>query len=251
MATNESARTALAQREEAPSATVDVLRQSVESMRGEFLRIIGDQIGVDRFVRVALTELRRNPKLAACAPESILGALMTCAQLNLEPGGALGHAWLVPYGDEATFLIGYKGLIKLAWQSGQIEAFSCDTVRTGDAFEVRKGTRPMVDHYPALTGDRGESYAWYAAAVIKGGGAVFEVLGRDDVERIRTRSRVKDGGPWRTDFDAMAKKSAIRQLAKYLPMAVDLQTAVAVDESVRTDTMPAALERLATTGSDS
>lgn len=246
MATNESVKSAVATREDNAPATTDI-RTSIEAMKPEFARVIGDTVGVERFTRIALTELRYNPDLMRCSPDSVLGSLMSAAQLNLEVGRSTGEAWLVPFANrktgefECTFIVGYKGLLKLAWQSGQVLSLTAQTVREQDDFDFTYGLDPFLRHKPARSG-RGDSYAWYAAARIKGGGSAFEVLYREDVERIRERSRAKDGGPWRTDYDAMAKKTAIRQLAKYLPMSAEFNYAVANDDTVRTNTSAEQLE---------
>jgi hypothetical protein len=84
--------------------------------------------------------------------------------------------------------------------------------------------------------------AYYAAASFTTGGSGFVVLSPDDVEAIRARSRAKDAGPWTTDYDAMAKKTCIRQLFKLLPKSTELARALAHDEAVRTDTEPGAID---------
>jgi recombination protein RecT len=87
----------------------------------------------ERLARIAVTEIRRTPKLLTCTRESLLGAIMQAAQLGLEPG-VLGECWLIPYKTEATFVIGYRGLVQLAWRSGQIESVHAHAVFDGDAF---------------------------------------------------------------------------------------------------------------------
>ena len=86
----------------------------------------------ERFTRICLTAMRQTPKLAQCEPASILGAMMTCAQLNLEPNTPQGLAYLIPYGRECQFQVGYKGLMQLMYRSGAIASFNVDVVyRTG------------------------------------------------------------------------------------------------------------------------
>jgi recombination protein RecT len=247
MATTDSVRKDLATRQDQPAGGNGVekigadLRGQIVAMRPEFERVITDRAMVDRFLRVALTEIRQNPALMRCTPDSVLGALMTAAQLGLEPGNGLGQAYLVPYrnrqADETvcTFITGYKGLLKLAWQSEQVTSVVAQTVRENDEFDFAYGLEPHLTHKPARA-NRGDAYAWYAAARIVGGGSVFEVMFREDIERIRTRSRAKDSGPWQTDYDAMARKTVIRQLAKFLPMSTAFELAAANDEAVRTNT---------------
>jgi recombination protein RecT len=240
MATNESLRADL-ERPATPAHAVAPrqIRDTLEAMRPEFARILGDAIGTDRFVRVALTEIRSNPSLAACSEASVLGALMTCAQLNLTPGRAQGEAWLVPFNGECQFILGYKGMLRLAWQSGRLVSFTAQAVRENDEFDFAFGLDPYLRHKPTI--GHGQAYTWYAAARLTGGGSAFEVMFREDVERHRLRSRSRDNGPWKTDYDAMARKTVIRQLAKFLPMSAEFSTALAHDGGVRRDSSPDAL----------
>ncbi len=196
----------------------------------------------ERFTRVALTVVRQSADLQRCRPESLLGALMTSAQLGLEPG-PLGEAYLVPYGDQVTFIPGYRGLIKLAWNSGQLKNISARVVHEEDEFEYSYGLHPDLIHKPAR-GDRGGITDVYAAATLLDGGAEFEVMDVGAVEAIRGRSRAGKKGPWVTDWEAMARKTAVRQLAKWLPMATVMNRAIAAEGSVRTELDAGALEDL-------
>lgn len=184
--------------------------------------------------------IRQSTKLQQCRPESLLGALMTAAQLGLEPG-PLGEAYLVPFKDQVTFIPGYRGLLKLAWNSGQLKHISARVVYEADQFDYAYGLHPDLTHKPAR-GDRGGITDVYACAVLLDGGAEFEVLSVPDVEAIRARSRAAKDGPWRTDWDAMARKTAVRQLAKWLPMTTTLNRAIAADGQVRTDLDPDVLD---------
>lgn len=184
--------------------------------------------------------IRQSPKLQRCRPESLLGALMTSAQLGLEPG-PLGEAYLVPYGEQVTFIPGYRGLLKLAWNSGQLKHISARVVHDADLFDYAYGLHPDLTHKPAR-GDRGAITDVYACAVLLDGGAEFEVLSVADVESVRTRSRAAKDGPWVTDWEAMARKTAVRQLAKWLPMATTLTRAIVAEGSVRTELDPEVLD---------
>lgn len=158
---------------------------------------------------------------------------MTSAQLGLEPG-PLGEAYLVPFGRKVTFIAGYRGLIKLAWQSGQVRTISAHVVREGDEFSFSYGLNPDLHHRPALR-DRGVAVAAYAAATLTNGGSAFEVMALDEVERVRGRSQSSKAGPWVTDWDEMARKTPLRRLAKWLPLSTTLLArAVQLDESTRT-----------------
>lgn len=185
----------------------------------------------DRLARIALTELRKTPALARCDQTSFLGAVMQCAQLGLEPGNALGHAYLLPYGNVVQLIVGYRGMIDLARRSGQILSIEARAVYAADKFHVSLGLNPDLIHEPNWdSGDRGELRFVYSVAKLKDGGTQFEVMSRQDVERVRSQSKAGKSGPWVSHFEEMAKKTVIRRLFKYLPVSIELATAVSLDE---------------------
>lgn len=210
------------------------LAQLIERMKPEIGRALPKHMNPDRMARIATTVLRQTPALARCTPESFLGALLTASQLGLEPG-PLGEAYLVPYGNTVTFIPGYRGLVKLAFQSGRVQTLQAHVVHENDDFEYCYGLTPDLRHKPFL-GDRGKPIAVYAAAVLKDGGAQFEVMSVADVEAIRRRSKASNNGPWKTDWSAMARKTVVKQLAKWLPLSTEFSDAVLRDGTVRTDT---------------
>jgi recombination protein RecT len=192
--------------------------------------------GDDLAARVAYSlmySMAQNTRLAACTPDSLVKVAVDSVSLGLVPGGPLGQAYPVPFGREATLIIGYKGMIALAERSQKVAKVEARIVCDGDAFEVTLGTAPAIDHRPVWR-ERGEMYAVYAVATLKDGHTQFEVLTLDEVNKIRQRSRAKDNGPWVTDFEEMARKTAVKRLCKYLPMSVDMAKAIEID--ARTDT---------------
>ena len=186
-------------------------------------------ISPERFTRVALTAIRTTKGLERCKPASFLGSLMTAAQLGLEPNTPLGHAYLIPYGTECTFILGYKGMIDLARRNGV--SIVARTVYAGDHFEVDYGLDERIVHHPTLGPDRGDPIAWYAVARWDGGHMV-QVATPADIEARKGRSAAarSKSSPWATDYDAMARKTVVRMMAPYLPLSVEMANAVAVDE---------------------
>lgn len=201
-------------------------------MRPQIARALPRHMDPDRLARVAMTVLRQTPQLGQCTPESFLGALMTCAQLGLEPG-PLGHAYLVPYGREVTFIPGYRGLVELARRSGQVQSVQARIVRDGDEFDYEFGLEPKLYHRPTADADKPVTHA-YAVLRLKDGGVDFDVMTRAEIDAIRKRSRTGDRGPWATDYAEMAKKTVLRRLLKTAPMSIEYQQAVAQEERVRT-----------------
>ncbi len=206
-------------------------------MAPEIAKVLPQHIKSDHLLRVAMTEIRKNPKLLECSSQSLLGALMLSAQLGLEPG-ILGHAYLIPYynnktkSTEVQFQIGYKGYIDLVRRSGELQTLDVHEVCRGDAFEYEYGLTPKLMHRPALE-NRGAAYCYYAIAKFKDGGFSFLVMSVQDIDKYRKRSKSPDYGPWATDYDAMAKKTVIKQLAKYLPLSTEIQRSMTQDETTK------------------
>jgi recombination protein RecT len=203
----------------------------IARQKPEVEKLLPTGVSFERFERVCRTELRRTPALLDCSPESLLGALMLSAQLGLEPG-PLGHVYFVPYKGECVWILGYRGMVELGYRSGLVKSVSAVTVYEGDEFYYRQGTRPVIDHTPAgPPGDRAATH-WYAVAELRTGGKPFVVLYPEDVEKAKKRSAagVKGAGPWVTDYDAMARKTAVRRLAKLLPQSPQLAQGLARDD---------------------
>jgi recombination protein RecT len=228
--------------------TGPTLSQQIKTMEHQFALAAPRGMEAAQLVRDALTCLRQTPKLAECEPTSVLGALMTCAQLGLRPG-VLGHAWVLPYWDgkarrlNAQLVIGYQGLVDLAHRSGKIASLVARAVHANDHFDIAYGLADTLVHRPAMTGPRGDVTGYYAVVKLTTGGAAFWYMTRDEMVEWRDRYAPKnrDGavvGPWKSDFDAMGMKTCVRQLAKWMPKSTELAVALAADESVRVDVTP-------------
>lgn len=184
----------------------------------------------DRLTRIVLTEFRKTPALLSCDRESLFGAVLQCAALGLEPGSALGHCYLLPYGKTCQLIIGYRGMIDLARRSGQILSLCAYCVHEADEFHYELGLHPDVRHIPAATAVRGPVTYVYAVAALKDGGVQFEVLSRAEIEAVRKSSRAGTRGPWVDHWEEMAKKTVIRRLFKYLPVSIEAARATEIDE---------------------
>lgn len=190
----------------------------------------------ERMIQMSATLIARNPRIAECSAKSLLGAVMQASVLGLPPIDSLGYCYFVPYNKEVQFQIGYRGYIALARRSGELAKIYAEAVYSNDAFEYERGLEPKLVHKPCMTGNRGEFRCVYAVYHLKSGFSDFVVLSKEDVEAYRRRSPSQKGeatGAWKTDYAAMAKKTAVRRLSPYLPMQVDdLEKAVAIDDRV-------------------
>lgn len=213
----------------------------IKSMEGEIKKALPSVITPERFTRMVLSAISVNPKLAQCTPASFLGAMMSAAQLGLEPNTPLGQAYLIPYKnkgvDEVQFQLGYKGLIDLAYRSGEVELVQAHIVYENDDFTLEYGLEPKLTHKPADR-DRGEPVKVYAMFKTKSGGYGFDVMSMDDVRRHAEKySQAYRSGfsPWKTNFEEMAKKTVLKRVLKYAPLKSDFVRAVVQDESVKSE----------------
>lgn len=235
--------TDVATREERPATIAALLVDP--RIKQQMALALPKHVTADRLARIALTEVRKNPGLAKCDQSSFLGALMQCAALGLEPGGALGHCYLIPFENrrkgitEVQFIVGYRGMIDLARRSGQIVSLEARTVHAKDKFRVEFGLHSVIEHVPDWgAADRGEVIFVYAVAHLQGGGVQFEVLSRAEIDRVRDGSQGykmakkygRDDSPWIAHYEEMAKKTVVRRLFKYLPVSIEMQRAVVLDE---------------------
>jgi recombination protein RecT len=206
----------------------------LEQMKGEIARCLPKHLTPERMARIAMTELRKTPKLQECDPLSFIAAIMQASQLGLEPG-ILGSCYLIPFNNnqtgkvECTFMPGYRGFLDLARRSGQIVSLVSRAVYENDVFSYEFGLKEDLIHKPAMN-ERGELIAVYAVAILKDGGHQFDVMSKKDVDLIRNQSKSKNNGPWVTHYEEMAKKTVLRKLFKWLPCSVEMQRAVSLDE---------------------
>jgi recombination protein RecT len=212
--------------------------------------VLPKQFDTERFLRIALSEVRRNPQLSQCSIESLGGAIMQSAILGLEPG-LHGYAYLVPRWNskagrfDAEFQIGYKGYIDLAHRTGKVAFITAEIVYEDDYFEFQYGTNQKLIHKPNIEsekyGDPEYAKKYYAYIKFKDGSEQFKVITKKQALRHAQRfttSKNKEGelvGPWKTDFDAMALKTAIKLLFKTVQVSTEFQQQIAKDETIAND----------------
>ena len=217
------------------------IQQLLQNNWEQIRSIMPRHMSSERLFQISLSAINHTPELMEATPETLLSCVMKCAALGLEPSAVdgLGRAYILPYRNrkagivEAQFILGYKGIIDLARRSGEIKSIHAQAVYQGDEFDCWEDEtgqhftfRPGRDnpHTPENLTDV------YVCAQLKDGGMVFERMTKAEVDAIRGRSRASQRGPWVTDFEAMALKTVIRRSARYLPMSVQAQEAVASDE---------------------
>jgi recombination protein RecT len=208
----------------------DNIRALLESRKSAIAEVLPKHLTAQRLLKVMLNCVHKTPALQKCTPSSLLHCMITSAELGLEPGGALGHAYLVPFGNICTLIIGYRGLIELARRTGSLVQVEAHVVHEHDAFDVCFGLAPKLLHSPKLDGDPGKPRAVYMLARTRDGATHVEVMTWAEVQRIKSRSRSASNGPWVTDEEEMGKKTVVRRGMKYLPMSAEFARAIEHDD---------------------
>jgi recombination protein RecT len=198
-------------------------------------------IAPQRFLRIALTELRTNPQLLSCTPESVVGSIIQAAQLGLEVDRVLGQGYLISYKNtdtnpptyECQFQPGYRGYIQLSRRSGEIKSLGAHVVHAGEPFEYEQGTEPYLRHRPNDDQEDQPVTHVYAVVHYTNGGFDFEVMTAKAVAKVRAMSKAPNSPAWKQSFDEMAKAKVLRRLSKRLPVSAEnasLVKAAVLDE---------------------
>lgn len=194
-----------------------------------------------RLIQQALSLAIQDDKLLGCTQRSILAGIVKAAELNLELSGPLGQCYLIPRKNwktkvmEATFQVGYKGLLVLAFRSNMVNDFPIHAVYAKDIFDYQYGLHKTLIHKPCRDADRGEAIAYYACVSFRQGGSDFEVMTKPQVEAHRLKyspppADRQDRSAWATNFDEMAGKTVATKLAKRCPLSVEFQAAASYNE---------------------
>ncbi len=218
------------------SQSLMTIRDLLLARKKQIAMALPKHMDPDRLLRISMTSIQRNPSLLECDPRTLLSVIIQCAQLGLEPDDVMGKAYLVPFKNnkkgttDVQLIIGYRGLIDLAMRSGSVEAIQARIVYENEPFEFVDGV--SIKHRPLPPSKRGGKLGVYAVARLKSGTILYEFLWAEEVEAVKKQSKSysSKSSPWHTHEEEMWKKTAIRRLAKYLPLSVEFQKAAIVDE---------------------
>lgn len=166
--------------------------------------------------------------LQNCHPKAVAVECLKAAVLNLPLSRSLGFAYVVPYKGMPTFVVGYKGMIQLAMRTGAYRSINAGPVYEGE-FKKRDRLTGNID----ISGDKVSDtvVGYFAHFEMINGFTKTLYMTKEEAEAHGKRfSKTYNNGPWKTDFDAMATKTVIRQLlSKYGMMSIEIQRAVAQD----------------------
>jgi recombination protein RecT len=214
------------ERSESEVNTAIAVRTLLRERIPQISKSIPKETNAERAMGTAVQTIAENQTLQKCSPESLFSCVVQAMRLGLDLSPKFGHAYLIPYGNEAQFQLGYRGLMHLVRRANKVKEFHSRVVHEKDEFRQVLGAHLDLIHVPARK-DAGAIEAFYALVKFDDG-LDFEVMSLAEVEAIRDRSKAK-GGPWQTDFSEMGRKTVIKRLAKRLDLTPEAAEAIEND----------------------
>lgn len=221
--------------------------QFLKKKQDEFAKVVPKHMNPDRMMRLALSAINTTPHLAECTIQSVAVSLMACSSLGLEPNTPLGHAYLIPYNCKVKrdgrwtkeyrcqLIVGYKGYVELFYRSGVVASAMAYPVFDCDEFDWSLGLNPSLNHKPGRDHDRylpqRLTHVYPVIRLKDGLDPVWDVLDKGQIEARRKRSKASSDGPWVSDYIAMALKTGIRSIQKWVPFSVDRVAAASQAEA--------------------
>jgi recombination protein RecT len=225
------------------TALTTTARKDVQALLGkmkeQFKMALPAHMDADRFIRVALTAINKQPLLLQCTRDSLLEKLMDLSQLGLEADSVSGLAYLIPFKDKrlgyiCQLIVGYKGLVELAYRHPKVKSIRWGVVHEHDTFEYEEGLDPKLKHIPTDEDNEGPLIKAYAIAELDGGARTWIVLNKKQIMKAKASSRGADSdySPWRQWEDQMWAKTAVRALSPRIPKSPELIRALNRDDEM-------------------
>lgn len=206
--------------------------------KGEIAKALPEHIKPERMMRLALGAFNKNPKLKQCDPMSIMSAVMESASLGLEMNTPLQEAYLIPYGKEAQFQLGYKGIVELCHRTNKYTRIEAMEVYEQDHFEYELGLNRKLEH--RIEGEQsGEPTHYYAVVELKNGFSAFTVMTHKQVVNHASKysqswskqhNSFSKGSAWESHFISQAKKTVLKQALNLCPKTTELSYQLATED---------------------
>lgn len=231
MATNEKLKNELSnkkqnQAQKTQGTTMKGLLNSPAVMK-RFEEVMGKR--ANQFTSSILNLYNSEKMLQKAEPMSVISAAMVAATLDLPVDKNLGYAWIVPYGGKAQFQLGYKGYIQLALRTGQYRNINVIEVYEGELKKWDRLTEELELDFENRKSDKVIGYTGYFELINGFRKTVY--WSKEEIEKHKKKFSKSDFG-WKNDYDAMAKKTVIRNmLNKWGILSIDMQKAYVEDVS--------------------
>lgn len=197
--------------------------------------VLGSEKKASAFISSVISVANGNNLLRKADPMTVLGSAMVAATLDLPVVPTLGMAYIVPYKGQAQFQLGYKGLIELAERSGQFKNIIDEAVYEGQLVKKNKFTGEYEFDEDAKKSDVVIGYMARMDLINGFSKTIFWTKEEVEAHARKFSQAFRSGyaSPWKSDFDAMARKTVLKALfSKYAPKSIAIQQAIKFDQAV-------------------
>ena len=212
----------------AKKSPIVAFETTLDKYKGAIINLLGKKYGIssEEFMTKVVNAVKKTPELLNCTPQSLFGSILYFAEIGLPFNTPEGFGYILPYKvkgiTEATPIIGYKGLIEIAYRNPKMKSIRIQAAYENDEFEYEYGTQEYIKHKPCMVGDRGSLIGVYAIAKMEGIEPLFVVVHKNELDKIQglSKSGNSNYSPYNngTDvFNIMQSKVAIKLLFKTLP----------------------------------
>lgn len=220
------------------AAPIQQFRNDLTKMHDQFSSVLPPQIKPEFFIRCVVTAVQGSPDLLKCDKGTLFKSCLKCAEDGLIPDGR--QAALVKFRtkidgnfvDAVQYMPMFAGLLRRVRNSGEVSKVQAHVIYEHDRFVWRQGTHEIIDHEPLFPGNRGEPVGAYSIATMKDGTELFEVMNMDDLNAVKKASKTSGFGPWKDWWSEMARKTAFKRLAKWLPLDAASHNLIDYDNDV-------------------
>lgn len=165
-------------------------------------------------------------KAAQSNQGSLKSAILNVAAIGISLNPSSAHAYLVPRDGAICLDISYRGLVKLATDSGSIEWAKAVLVYEGDTFTWKGPALPPEHEADVFAKDRIDASdplkklkGGYCLAKLATGEYMVDVMTADEILAVRDSSKAKNG-PWKGVWSGeMAKKTLVKRASKSWPQS--------------------------------
>jgi len=185
----------------------------IENNQDKFLAVMENPEKFSRLKSLFESAVNKNPKLSSCSPASLMGALKKLAIYDLDLTDE-NMAYLVPYKNEASLQIGYKGLQQIFYSKGGKKVFA-QTVFSDDDFDLDLDKQVINVHKPGK--ERKEIIGFYSVAIMQNGEQLIHYMSKSEMD-LQRKSSMSDQY-WKKSFRGMAEKTMIRKVLNKVPQA--------------------------------
>lgn len=218
-----------------PTSKVEVFELQLKKYERNIVDLLAAYgVSPKEFIVIATNAVKKNPRLLDCDPRSLFGSILTAAELGLRVNTPSQHCFIIPYGTQATFQMGYQGFIELMYRSPRVLSISAEIVYQNDYFKYERGINQVLEHRPYFEGDRGKAIGSYVIVKLADADPQFLFMSKDDIMKIKAKSKgaSKSDSPWNESNDPMLwmwKKTVIKQIQKTIPKTNDVAKAAHID----------------------